>query len=316
MIKYPTPKLYEAIMKEEKNLELKADFESAIEHAHYNPYIQRYMKEAVLSDIASALGAMHDVVIEAAKPALIGREIIWVMPTTQAMVRFPLAKKGKAKKTAEGAEIWIHPEKKTTTDINANIELKAGATWSKSYIEDATWNVMDRQSAEIGRAIAELETEQVLSLYNGISASNLAGGAVQSPATSGVFAWNDLITLWNAVKNEDFNANVLVLHPDQLADLWKDDKFIHSFYFGELVDVRRGVIGETYMGMRIVVSTKCTSGTVYAIDTRVAAVMLLRRDIITEPFEDPSKDKYGIVASERSGLGTLRTKAVAKMTGA
>jgi hypothetical protein len=67
--------------------------------------------------------------------------------------------------------------------------------------------------------------------------------------------------------------------------------------------------------MKIVVSTKVADGTVYCIDTDVAAVMLLRRDILTEPFENPKQDRYGISASERIGLGALRSKAVARGTG-
>jgi len=79
--------------------------------------------------------------------------------------------------------------------------------------------------------------------------------------------------------------------------------------------VARGVLGESYLGMKIVVSTKVTDGTVYCIDTDVAAVLLLRRDVLTEPFENPRDDRYGVVASERIGLGVLRSKGVARGTG-
>lgn len=291
-----------------------------VEKAKSNLFTSRYcqllLKEGILSDMAGALGKMYDVVIDAAKPALIGREIIWVMPTTEAMVRFPRAKLGKAKRTAELSETWIHPEKKDTVDITPDIEIRAGAEWTKKYIEDANWNVMERQVAEVGRACGQLETDRIIALYGAIAAGDLAGGAVQSPATGGTFAWADLVKLWNVIKDENFNANVVALHPDQVADLWNDDKFIHSFYFGQQADVQRGVLGQSYLGMKIVSSTLLTAGTVYAVDTTIAAAMILRRDILTEPFENPRKDRYGIVASERIGLGALRTKAVAKMTGA
>jgi len=41
--------------------------------------------------------------------------------------------------------------------------------------------------------------------------------------------------------------------------------------------------------------------------------MLVRRDITTETYEDPKNGVFGIVASERIGLGVLRTKGVAVM---
>jgi hypothetical protein len=309
-ITYPTPKLFEAVMKDP---EVKEELPGIVERARTNLMVNAVMREAILSDAAGALGRLHDVVIEAAKPALIGREIIWTMPTTESMVRFPKAKLGKAKRTAELAETWIYGEKYATADIKTNIEIRAGAEYSKKFFEDATWPVLERQTAEVGRAIADLETERVLALYDSVSAGDLAGGGVYNGG--GALDWAGVVGFWNRIKNENFNAKVLVINPTQAADLWQDDKFIHGFYFGDKVDMARGVLGQSYLGMKIIVSTKVTEGTVYAIDTDVASVMLLRRDILTEPFENPREDSYGVVGSERIGLGILRSKGVARGTG-
>jgi hypothetical protein len=304
------PKLFEAITKDP---EYQPILPELLERAKSNFMVNAVMREAILSDTANALGKMHDVVVDAAKPALIGREIIWVLPTTETLVRFPKAKLGKAHRTAELSQVWITQEKYDTIDVKADMEIKAGAEYSKKFFEDAAWGVMERQTAEVGRAIAELETEKVLDLYANVNASDLAGGDEYNG--SGTLNWAGLVEFWNRVKAENFNAKVLVINPAQLADLWQQDQFIHSFYFGGMADIRRGILGETYLGMKIVVSTKVTAGTVYCIDTDVAAVMLLRRDILTEPFENPKQDRYGIAASERVGLGVLRSKAVARGTG-
>jgi len=304
------PKIFEAIVKDPEYQPILPDL---LKRAKSNLMVNAVMREALLSDAANALGKMHDVVVEAAKPALIGREIIWVLPTTETLVRFPKAKLGKAHKTAELSQVWITQEKYDSIDIKADTEIKAGAEYSKKFFEDATWGVMERQTAEVGRAIAELETEKVLAVYDGIAAGDLAGGGTYDGA--GTLNWVGLVGFWNRVKAENFNAKVLVINPNQLADLWQQDQFIHSFYFGDMADVRRGILGETYLGMKIVVSTKVTNGTVYCIDTDVAAVLILRRDILTEPYENPKKDCYGVVASERIGLGVLRSKAVARGSG-
>ncbi len=309
-----SPQLFEALIQQSG---FKEEFTRTIEKARMNPFTSRYcqmgLKEGVLSDMAGALGRMHDTVVEAAKPNLIAREIIWVRPTTEAMVRFPKAKKSKAYVVAESGEVFKVGEKYETVDISTNVLIRHGAEWTREFIEDATWPVMERQMEEAGRAIAELETEKILALYNSIANADLAGGA---PLAGGGTAmdWNKVTAIWDAVQNEDFSAKVLVLHPRQVTQLWRDDKFIHGFYFGEKADIARGVLGETYLGMKIVKSTKVTNGTAFAIDIDVAAVMLLRRDITTEPFENPQTNTYGLVASERVGLGVLRSKAVAKMT--
>jgi len=307
------PKLFEALMSDPR---FKSEVPGVVEMAKSNPYFARYatmvIKEGLTRDVAGALGRMHDIVVRAAQPALISRECIWVLPTEEPLVRFPKARLGKARLAADLAEAWILGEKYETIDIKTDTVVKAGGEWSREFVEDATWPVMERQAAEIGRAVGELETEKVLSLYDGVAAGDLAGGAAIDKATDTRMDWDYVTALWDAVESENFHAKVLMMHPRQVSQLWRDDKFIHSFYFGEKADVARGVLGDVYLGMKIVSSTKCTNGVAYAVDTEVAAVELIRRDILTEPFENPRYNRYGVIASARVGLGVLRSKAVAK----
>jgi len=307
------PKLFEQLMKEPA---FEAEVKEMLQRISQNPFYQRYIKkgieEGLFQDAAQAIGRMHDVVVESAKPRLIGREIIWVRPTKEALERFPKAKKGKAYVMAESGKVYVVGERYDKIDVSTNVVIKAAAEWTQEFLEDATWNVMDRQVAECGRAVAELETERVLSLYGAIANADLAGGAALDGGGTAM-DWAKVTALWDAVINEDFQPKVLVLHPRQVTQLWRDDKFINSLYWGEGVDIRRGVLAETYLGMRIVSSTKCTNGVAYAIDTDVAAVMLVRRDLQTQDYEDPKNGVYGVVASERIGLGVLQSKGVAKM---
>lgn len=295
-----------------------AYWKETLEKARGNPftnaYIEQVLKEGLTSDVAGALGRMHDVVVEAAKPALIGRELIWVLPTKDAMVRFPKAKLATAHKTAEFASYWLTGEKYDTEDVKADIEIKAGCEYSKRFFEDATWPVLERQTAEIGRAVAQLETKAIYDYLVANAGTAITGDSDGVLEWIGTAATPEFLGLWNALKKINWNPNVVALHPDEIMDLWADDKFINSFYFGKEIDVARGVLGSSYLGMKVVSSSLCTAGTVLSVDTNVAAVMLLRRDVITEPFENPKADRYGIVASERIGLGALRKTAIGKLT--
>ena len=100
----------------------------------------------------------------------------------------------------------------------------------------------------------------------------------------------------------------------QLHQLLNDDKFLHAQYLpsGE-TDLEQGTV-TSVLGMKVVGSTLIPNGTAYAIDTRIAAVMLLRRDVTAEDWEDVKKGEYGVRATTRFGLGVLRSKAVSKMT--
>lgn len=66
--------------------------------------------------------------------------------------------------------------------------------------------------------------------------------------------------------------------------------------------------------MKVHSSTLVPNGTTYAIDTRMAAVMLLRCDVTIDDWEDVKKGEFGVRATTRFGIGVLRSKAIAKMT--
>ena len=308
------PRVFEAVMKDP---EMKKHYEKVIGKAEKNKFFKKFtnlgVKEGLFSDVLGAVGRIHDMVVEAAYPNLISRDIITVIPTKESVERFVKAKKGRAYVMAESGEVFVVGERYETVDVYTNIEIRSAAEWTEKFLEDATWNVLERQTEALGKAIALKELELVLSLYDAIESSSLAGGTALD-GNSTAMDWNKITELHDAVINEDFSPNVLLLHPRQLSQLLRDDKFINANYkpSGEL-DVRTGNFGEV-LGMRVLSSTKCTNGVVYAMDTTVAAVMLVRRDITTKPYENIIRGSYGVVASERVGMAILQSKAVAKMT--
>jgi HK97 family phage major capsid protein len=301
----------------QKESEHKQLYEKLKEKAAAHPFFKRYfevgVKEGLFSDMVGAIGRMHDTLVEAAYPELIGRNIINVRATTEPLERFPLDEKAVAYLYAEDGATRLSGKKHSTVDIQTNILAESSEEWTREFVEDATWNVMDNIVEKVGRALGEAETQKILDLYNNIANADLAGGA---PINGGgvALSWSGLLKLHNAVRNENWRPNVLVLHETQLHQLLNDDKFIHAQYLpsGE-TDIQRGVV-TSVLGMKVLASTLVPNGTAYAIDTRVAAVMLLRRDVTVEDWEDPKTGKYGVRATTRFGLGVLRSKAVAKMT--
>lgn len=275
--------------------------------ASANPFYQRAMKEALYKDMSQALGGVHDVVIDAAKPACIGRELIWVVPTNKYLVRFVRAKRGKAWRVGQ-TEPPPTGERYDYADVECDYEIAASEQWKESFLEDASWNVLERQIAEIGLDLAEQETKDIVALYEAISAADLAGGAevtIASPMT-----WANFTDLWAAVEGENFHPNVLAVTPAIMGELLRLDQFIQSLYYAPEQAIRTGVYPQKILGIEIVVSSLITS--TLMIDTRYAAAMPLRRDVTTKPYDDPARMLYGAIGSERYGLGVLRSKAVAR----
>jgi hypothetical protein len=309
------PKLFEALM--QKDGEFKEHVETLRHKMAVHPFLKRYcevgVKEGLFSDSAAAIGRMHDTLVSASYPEMIGRNIITVLPTTEAIERFPLGEKAVAYKYAEGAATRLSGSKNGIADIYTNILAEASEEWTREFLEDATWNVMNSMVEKVGRALGEEETNRIISLYSGIADGDLASGDALDQ-DSAVMDWEAVVNLHNAVRAENFKPTVLAINETQLHQLLTDDKFIHAQYLpAGQTDLDQATVSSV-LGMRVQASTLVPNGTAFAIDTRVASVMLLRRDGTVEDWEDIKNGKYGVRATTRFGIGILRSKAVAKMT--
>ncbi len=296
------------------------EFKEHIENLRYktsvHPFLKRYCEvgvgEGLFSDAVNALGRLHDTLMQAAYPEMIGRNIITVRPTTEAMERFPLDEKAVAYRYAEGAATRLSGKKISTVDVYTNILAEASEEWTREFLEDAMWNVMDNMVERVGRALGEEETNKIIALYGAIADADLAGSA---PINQGGAAmnWNGLVKLHNTVRGENWRPTVLAVNEVQLHQLLTDDKFIHAQYLPSgQTDLEQGTV-TSVLGMRVQASTLVPNGTAYALDTRVASLMLLRRDITVEDWEDIKNGKYGVRATTRFGVGILRSKAIGKM---
>jgi len=309
------PRLFESLM--QKDGEFKEHIENLRHKANVHPFLKRYcevgVREGLFSDAVSAIGRLHDTLVQAAYPEMIGRGIITVRPTTEAMERFPLDEKAVAYRYAEGAATRLSGKKNGTVDVYTNVTAEASEEWTREFLEDATWNVMDSMAEKVGRALGEEETNRIIALYGAIADADLAGG---TPIDQGGAAmnWNGLVKLHNAIRDENWRPTVLAVNETQLHQLLTDDKFIHAQYLpAGQTDLEQSTV-TSVLGMRVQASTLVPNGTAYALDTRVASVMLLRRDITVEDWEDIKNGKYGARATTRFGVGVLRSKAIAKMT--
>jgi len=278
--------------------------------AKNNTLFRRVMSEAVLSDLASALGVMHDVVVQACTKIAVARDIIWTIPTTKTSVRIYKRKRGKVWDMVDGPKL-VTPGRHDYVDVVINKEKGTDALFSKSYLEDVPYSVIEHEVAENAQLLEEQLTTDVLTTLEALRT------ATNEVASAGdVIAWADVVDVWTKMKDlGGRKGKVLVCSPTVVGDLFKDDKFIHQFYFGNLVDVARGVLGTTYLGFKIVETdlmgtggTDATADDPMLVDTDVCAALGIRRDITTEPYKE--KLQEGLIATMRYG-----SKAVDGITG-
>jgi len=297
------------------NLELKS--QKLIERIEKNAVFVRYaelgVREGLFSDMAGALGQLHKTIVACAVPELIGRRLIKVQFTDKPRERFPLDSKAVGYCYAEGAVSRLSGTKVQAVDVNADFLAESGEEWTREFAEDATWNVMQNAVEKVGRALGVEETSKVVGLYGSVEDEDLAGGEALDQGGK-VMDWNAVMKLHDAVRGENWRPNVLFLNNTQLSQLLLDNKFIEYEYMpSEGVDLELGLVRRA-IGMNVESSTLVPAGTAYAINTHVAGIMLVRRDVTVEEWSDPLADKYGVKATTRFGLGILRSNAIAKMT--
>jgi hypothetical protein len=121
------PKLFESLI--ERDGEFKEHVENMRHRATVHPFLKRYcemgVREGLFSDSASALGRLHDTLVQAAYPEMIGRNIITVRTTNESMERFPLDEGAVAYSYAEGAATRLSGKKNATVDIYTNVLAEA-----------------------------------------------------------------------------------------------------------------------------------------------------------------------------------------------
>jgi len=265
------------------------------------------LQEILLSDASQATAKVLDTVWEAAKPNLIGRELTVVIAQDVPSIKVPKAKLSKAYEVAEGAEIPVGTEDYDSVTLTPK-KYGVRPLISREMVEDAEWDVIEYQLAEAGRAMADLETEKIITQMISDAGNSVAA------ATSGTLAYTDVVDILKECLVDNFTPDVLVIHPTELADLLKDTAIQKAMEWGGPPVAPSGAVTKL-LGMRVLVSTKVTSGTALAVDSKHAGVLFIRRDITAEDYEDPVKDLAGVAITARWAYATLRADAIGKVTG-
>ena len=264
------------------------------------------LAELLLSDVSQATAKVLDVVWEAAKPNLIGRELAVVVAQDLPSLKVPRAKLSKAYEIAEGAEIPVATEDYDSVTLTPK-KYGVRPLISKEMIEDAEWDVIEYQLAEAGRAMADLETEKIISEMISDAGNSVAAG------TGGTLAYADVVNILKECLIDDFTPDTLAIHPSEFADLLKDAAIQKAMDWGGPAVAPTGRIANL-LGMRVLVSTKVTSGTALVMDSKHAGVLFIRRDVTVEEYEDPVKDLAGVAVTARWIYDTLRSNAIGKVT--
>lgn len=194
----------------------------------------------------------------------------------------------------EGVEIEEVAERvteETVTPEKYGVRIEV----TTEMIEDARINIFPRYVRLAGEALAKFENQK---LYNVLVAGGTSfAGAI--PIT--LVQILDMITAINA---NDWDADTIVVHPYQWRELMKTDEWrdaagrfqATSSYVEQQL---RGQQMKLWGVLNVLVSSKCTAGTVLIMDRKVAALIAQNRFITSRRYDDVLRDAEGWLATER-----------------
>ena len=172
-------------------------------------------------------------------------------------------------------------------------------------------------SKEVARIVAVRETSKILAAIDGItsvvaalSPSNTLHTitcdalADATPLTTG--PWANLTAGVAAIEGDDGMADFFLLHSKYIGALWRSQAFVHQFIFGDSFDVKTGVLGESYLGFKTVKSSLTGTSTVGWLGNSYYVKVPIKRELLTNPYENPAAQSFGYIASERLGAGVIQ----------
>lgn len=266
------------------------------------------LSETVLSSDTAIVASVLAQVWDAAIPNLIGRQLCVVLTKDAPSIKIPKAAAASVDWVAESGELPITEEQYSFVTITAR---KSGgrAVISRDMVEDAEWDVVDRQLAELGRALAKFESKYIITKLIE-DAENQANAQ-----TSGQLKFNDIASMWSTMAANDREPDVLAVNPSEYSDLLKDTAIQNLIAFSAQ-EFKPGNPIAYLPGLKIIVSSLVPQGTALMVSTRFAGALFVRRDYTIEEVDDPINDLVHVPATARWNYATIDPLAIGKITSA
>jgi hypothetical protein len=193
-------------------------------------------------------------------------------------------------------------------DFDLNTEYGIQTTWTRSHLEDASWDVLAEQTQNAGYAIKKALIAACIAPIAALT-TTLAGGGIVDLTTS--ITWAEFLSLLARVDAEGTGpADYAVCSPAIYWQLLALDQFINSLYAGT-DEVMRSGVAKTTLGVTVIRSSDMEADAIFVLNSKKAVGLVTRRAIKVEPFEHPETNEYGFIASTRAKAGVLVPKAIA-----
>lgn len=225
-------------------------------------------------------------------------------------IRFP--KKGRtiAARVEELGEVLIGQGKLDGVDA-ATYLIASRAVWGYAAIEARLIDHIADEIVDCRSALQEFEVAQVVAAL-ATSSNNFAA------ATGGTLAWVDIVTGRANIKGRRYRADMLGVHPDQLADLLNDDKMADIDMIARMEVTGDAMYVVPKIGLTIIESANFTTATAYMWSSRKAVKMALKTPVNVIKYDGGPVGvlEKGVIAWEMMDVKLVQDDASVQITGA
>lgn len=297
------------------------DFQGLTEAFNSNGVIsednQVTVKEAFMTPDAPILfpKVLSNVLREAAETAHVLTPLFDVVRTDARLVEFPAVNAIQASHIPEGQE---YPEQQL--DFAKQVEGKVTkkgvkVSFTEEVIKDSQWDIIGLHVRAAGRAMARLKEQIALDRFTEAATVDFDNSA--SPTTTGrdingalndTLHWNDIMTMAAAMHANFHGPTDLVMHPLAWPMFAKGHGAMLTTYpgLGNLGSDDAAAAAVAPLGINVLLSNfvKLAGGVtdVYLIDRNEIGANLIRDEMSTEEFDDPTRDIRSLKLRERYDL--------------
>jgi HK97 family phage major capsid protein len=210
---------------------------------------------------------------------------------------------------AEGADITLDNQTYSSVNIKP-LKYGVGIRITREMMEDAKWNLLDRNIRTAGKRLAENETKLILQELDNAGADNSGGSTLTiGDITQGMLDLED----------NDFEPSTMLVGNEALHDLRNIDTFVEADKLGNREMLDSGFVGRI-MGMDVMrFSTNAAPSTTYSkymyvFDKNEAYYIVEKRPVSVEQFELTNNDMSAAVITQRIAVKLIRSNAVSRTT--
>ena len=210
---------------------------------------------------------------------------------------------------AEGASIAVDQQGYSTVNVKP-VKYGVALRITREMLEDAKWNLLDRNLEITARRLAENENKLVL-LQLDTAGNTVAGGVAITVA--------NITRAMQYLEDSDYTPTTLAVGNEVLNDLRNIDTFVEYMKVGNSEMINKGFLGNIY-GMNVVrFSTNAAPSTTYAkyayvFDKEQAYCIVEKRPMMIEKFDIPEADMSAASVTQRIAVKALRTSAISNIT--